>query len=70
MEDFWKDKEPCWILLDCSEYVYPQCPAYLDREKPCWENASSECRKLLRIKWGCKDCRVFKLYNKTLDEGG
>ena len=70
MEDFWKDKEPCWILLDCSKYVYPQCPAYLDREKPCWENASSECRKLLRIKWGCKDCRVFKLYNKILDEGG
>lgn len=65
MTDFGKVKEPCWIVLDCSKYIHPNCPAYQHQEKSCWEYASTECKKLLGIKWECKDCRVFKLYNKS-----
>lgn len=63
MEDFWEGKEPCWIVLDCSKYVYPNCPAYQHREKPCWEHESTQCEKLIGVKRECRDCKVFKLYN-------
>jgi len=68
MAGFMEGKDPCWIVLDCSKYVYSQCAAFQSQERPCWELASTHCKKLLNLKWECKDCRVFKLYNKTLDE--
>jgi hypothetical protein len=63
MEGFWDGKDPCWIILDCSKYVCSQCPAYQSRERPCWELASTHCKKLLNIKWECKECKVFKVYS-------
>ena len=62
MSNFWEGKEPCWIILDCSKYVYPRCPAYLYPERPCWETAYTQCEILLGTKKDCKDCKVFKLY--------
>ncbi|OGP54573.1 MAG: hypothetical protein A2162_10345 [Deltaproteobacteria bacterium RBG_13_52_11b] len=67
MPDPWGGKDPCWIVLGCSKYVYSDCPAYKDREKPCWENAVTHCKRLLAIKWECKDCKVFKLYKSVRD---
>ena len=63
MTDFWEGKEPCWKVLDCSKYVFPNCSAYHHRHKPCWEYAHTECKKMMNLKWECKDCKVFKIYN-------
>ena len=63
MSDFWDGKEPCWVILNCSKYVYKDCPAYLYPEGPCWENAYTKCEILLGIKKDCKTCKVFKRYS-------
>jgi hypothetical protein len=34
MTDFGEGRKPCWIILDCSKYVYPDCLAYQCPEKP------------------------------------
>jgi hypothetical protein len=57
MAGYWEGKDPCWIVLDCSKYVHSNCPAYQRREKPCWELASTECKKLLKLKWECTSPR-------------
>ena len=62
MADFWSGKIPCWDFLGCTEAVYSHCAAYRDRERPCWEVAGTECRKILNFDWECRDCKVFKLY--------
>lgn len=61
VSNFWEGKEPCWNLMGCSKYVYPVCPAYHQRHKPCWECASTECRRMLNAHWECKECKVFKV---------
>ena len=63
MSNFWDGKEPCWIILNCSKYVYIDCPAYLYPERPCWESAYTKCEILLGIKKDCKTCKVLKLYS-------
>jgi hypothetical protein len=60
--DFWEGKDPCWVVLECSKYVHSICPAYQYRDRPCWEQAVTHCRKLLALTWECKDCRVFKMF--------
>jgi len=62
MADFWIGKTPCWDFLGCTERVYSHCKAYQDRERPCWEVAGTECRKILHFDWECRDCRVFMAY--------
>lgn len=61
--NFWAGKEPCWVLLDCSRYVYPECPAYLHPEVPCWSHAFTQSEKLLDIKRECRFCKVFDIYS-------
>ena len=63
MSNFWDGKEPCWAILNCSKYVYKDCPAFLYQEGPCWEIAYTKCEVLLGIKRDCKTCKVFKLYS-------
>jgi hypothetical protein len=63
MSNFWEGKDPCWIILDCSKYVYADCPAYLYQERPCWEIAYTKCEILLGIKKDCKRCKGFELYS-------
>jgi hypothetical protein len=65
MSNFWDGKEPCWVILNCSKYVYQDCPAYLYQEGPCWEIAYTKCEVLLGIKRDCKSCKVFKLYSAS-----
>jgi len=65
MSNFWDGKEPCWAILNCSKYVYKDCPAYLYRERPCWEIAYTKCEILLSIRKDCKTCKVFKLYSAS-----
>ena len=63
LSNFWEGKDPCWIILNCSKYVYIDCPAYLYPERPCWESAYTKCEILLGIRKDCKTCKVFKLYS-------
>lgn len=62
MADFWSGKTPCWKFLGCAERIYSQCSAYKNRERPCWEVADTQCRKVLNFAWECRDCKVFMLY--------
>jgi len=47
MADFWNGKEPCWEILKCPEIIFSRCPAYLKRERPCWDQMIIRCRKVL-----------------------
>ncbi len=61
---FWKGKQPCWVVTECSQYVYPKCLAYLHPEKPCWQFAFTQSEKLLCVEKDCEHCNVFKLYHQ------
>jgi len=65
MADFWDGKEPCWDFLGCPENVHSRCPAYHNRDKPCWEQATTQCRKVLDFEWECGDCKVFEVYARS-----
>jgi hypothetical protein len=65
MADFWNGSEPCWDFLECPENIYSRCPAYHHRDKPCWEQATTQCRKVLDFEWQCGDCKVFKVYSPS-----
>jgi len=67
MADFGEGRKPCWVILDCPKYVYPDCLVYQCPEKPCWENEYTQDEVLLGIKRECKYCKVFKIYNN--DQG-
>jgi len=54
-------KEPCWVIMGCSRLVYPDCPAFQNPQKPCWEHDSTKCEELIGIGKECKDCKFFKL---------
>ena len=63
MSDFWEGKDPCWVVLNCSKYSYPKCPAFRFPAMPCWEVAYTQKEILLGIKRDCKSCKVYKLYH-------
>jgi hypothetical protein len=65
LSDFWEGKDPCWVILECSRYIFAKCPAYFYRERPCWEVAYSVCAIMTGIKIECKYCKVFKLYHTS-----
>ena len=65
MSDFWDGKIPCWSFFNCSKYVYPRCPAYLNPESPCWECAYTQNEILLGIKRDCKSCKIFRLHSDS-----
>ncbi len=64
MKSFWEDKDPCWRLMECPEYVHKRCPAYLNPERPCWEVAYTQSEILIHIPKDCKSCKVYMLYGK------
>ena len=60
---FWRGKTPCWLLLDCSPYVYRACAAYQHPEKPCWQHPVTRCESVLNVPRDCTSCEVFELYH-------
>lgn len=64
---FWKNKDPCWKLMDCPEFVHKECLAYLHPERPCWEVAYTRCEILICIRKDCKYCKVYCLYHNVTD---
>ncbi len=67
MGDFWREKVPCWKIMDCPEYVYKKCPSYLDPQRPFWEVHHTQAEMLISIKKDCKCCKVYGLYNRSAD---
>lgn len=59
---FWHGKTPCWILQDCSPYVYRSCAAYEHPDKPCWQHPVTQCGKILNVPRDCVSCKVFDFY--------
>lgn len=49
---------PCWLTIGCGPERRNNCPAYLQREKPCWA-----ARLALEgaLPADCPDCPVYKL---------
>jgi hypothetical protein len=60
--DFWEGREPCWVMTDCSPLVYKECPAYLDRSRPCWEYRRTACAEIIPGFRDCQGCKVFRRY--------
>ncbi len=54
--------------MNCPDYVYKKCPAYLDAERPCWEVVYTQSEILISIYKDCKFCKVYLLYNKSTDD--
>lgn len=69
MENFWTGKIPCWDFVGCTQHVYSRCSAYQNKERPCWEIAGTECRKVLNFEWECQDCKVFMRYGRRPTPG-
>ncbi len=65
MSKLGEENEPCWKVLDCSKYVYQNCPVYLYPERPCWENAYTQSEMLLGVQRDCKNCKFFKIYGNV-----
>ena len=65
--DFWKNKDPCWKLMDCPEFIHKDSLAYLHPERPCWEVAYTKCEILICIRKDCKYCKVYCLYHNVTD---
>jgi hypothetical protein len=63
MADFWDGKDPCWVVNECPEYLRKKCPAFRQRDRPCWEVAYTQSEVLTYIKKDCKYCRVYNLYH-------
>ena len=60
--DFWRDKIPCWAILDCADEISCECVAHRKPERPCWEYLDTQCKHVVGLPLECKDCKVFKLY--------
>ena len=61
---FWRGKTPCWVLQDCSPYVYRTCAAYLHTDRPCWQHPVTQSEKVLNVPRDCAVCKVFELYHR------
>jgi len=68
VQSFWEDKDPCWELMECPEYVRKKCPAYLNPERPCWEVTYTQSEILINITKDCKHCKVYNHYRKFANQ--
>jgi hypothetical protein len=48
---------PCWSILGCPDERREKCPAYHNREKPCWQLFRGTNDQLRQE---CLDCQVFR----------
>ncbi len=60
---FWREREPCWEMMDCSAIIWKKCQAYLDRNKPCWEHRQTACADIFPGFHDCQGCKVFRRYS-------
>ena len=43
---YWKNKKPCWELLNCPELMRNRCPVYKNRDIPGWQVGGLYCQLL------------------------
>jgi hypothetical protein len=48
--------QPCWVLKDCPQVLYAQCPAFQQAEIPCW---LSRYRAEGSLPAKCYHCELF-----------
>ena len=63
LSNFWDGKTPCWVILNCSKYVYKVVQPILIQKAPAGRKLTHKCEILLGIKKDCKSCKIFKLYS-------
>lgn len=50
------DLTPCWEITKCPAEKRDRCSAFVDRNVPCWQLASSACARELKQ---CEKCEVY-----------
>ena len=46
---------PCWEIISCPPESREPCPAYLNKNDPCWQIASETCDQSRE----CSRCKVY-----------
>jgi hypothetical protein len=66
---YWDRRIPCWKMTKCPEPIHSDCPAYRNRDYPCWEIEGTYCKW---NEWGangrdtslCLKCEVYVKYGE------
>lgn len=66
---FWEGKVTCWEMCNCPQTIYQECPAYNNRDTPCWQIEGTYCKLDDWAATGrdtsiCQVCRVYKKYGQ------
>lgn len=71
---FWEGKTSCWEMCTCPPTLRKECPAFKNRNLPCWEVEGTYCKlddygATGRDTGICRVCRVYKRWgeNKNLE---
>ena len=74
LDNFWKNKTPCWEMCHCPEDIKSQCPVLKNTSLPCWEIEGTYIKLSDDGDKGddtsiCRVCRVYKKYglDKPID---
>lgn len=56
---------PCWELLPCKLRKWNRCPAFKNRDKPCWMQQGLHC-----VEKGneCRLCRVYRFGSQYMED--
>ncbi len=49
----------CWEIRDCSPLLYPNCPAFKQRNIPCWNTSDTQIGIVSGTPKTCDLCEVF-----------
>jgi hypothetical protein len=71
---FWEGKTTCWEMCTCPQTIRQECPAFKNRNFPCWEVEGTYCKlddygATGRDTSICQVCRVYKRWgnNESID---
>ena len=67
---FWKSKTPCWEMCTCPQTLRQECPAFKNKNMPCWEVEGTYCKlddygATGRDTSICQTCRVYKRWGEN-----
>jgi len=67
---FWEGKTTCWKMCTCPQSLRQECPAFKNRDLPCWEIEGTYCKlddygATGRDTSICQVCRVYKRWGSN-----
>jgi len=67
---FWEGKTACWDMCNCPQSLKTECPAFKNRETPCWEIEGTYCKlddygATGRDTSICQVCRVYMRHGNS-----